>query len=102
MALPARWFLSQTCKKIVEVVDGKVKHYDGDFRFYMDSNADVRRKVEEHYTGIDGLIESVPASLEERRKKERKGLRKHRRARVVEERQQVLNSSFLSSREWRR
>jgi hypothetical protein len=23
-----------------------------------------------HYTGIDGLIESVPASLEERRKKE--------------------------------
>jgi len=97
-----RWFLSQTCKKIVEVVDGKVKHYDGDFRFYMDSNADVRRKVEEHYTGIDGLIESVPASLEERRKKERKGLRKHRRARVVEERQQVLNSSFLSSREWRR
>eukprot|EP00435_Cladocopium_sp_Y103_P010874 s2665_g2.t2 len=89
---------------------GKVKHYDGDFRFYMDSNADVRRKVEEHYTGIDGLIESVPASLEERRKKEtprapqreRKGLRKHRRARVAEERQQVLNSSFLSNREWRR
>ena len=84
-----------------------------------------------HYTGIDGLIESVPASLEERKKQERKGLRKNRQKKVAEagrcryneawlsearfpsikeetgrisgqERQQIMNSSFLSSREWRR
>jgi len=97
-----RWFLSQTCKQIVEVHDGQVKHYDGDYRFYMDSNNDVRRKVEAHYTGIDGLIESVPASLEERKKKERKGLRKNRGKKLQQERQAVIQSGFLQSREWRR
>eukprot|EP00434_Breviolum_minutum_P001069 symbB.v1.2.000937.t1/scaffold54.1/size375170/10 len=98
----AMWFLSQTCKQIVEVHDGQVKHYDGDYRFYMDSNNDVRRKVEAHYTGIDGLIESVPASLEERKKKERKGLRKNRGKKLQQERQAVIQSGFLQSREWRR
>jgi len=97
-----RWFLSQTCKQIVEVHDGQVKIYDGDYRFYMDSNNDVRRKVEAHYTGIDGLIESVPASLEERKKKERKGLRKNRGKKLQQERQAVIQSGFLQSREWRR
>lgn len=97
-----RWFLSQTCKKIVEIHDGKVTIYDGDFRFYMDSNNDIRRTIEAHYTGIDGLIESVPASLEERRKKERKGLRKNQLKKRQQERQELLNSGFLSNREWRR
>eukprot|EP00439_Symbiodinium_sp_Y106_P032018 s2478_g3.t2 len=64
------WFLSQTCKKIVEIKDGDVKTYDGDFRYYMDMNQDVRTKIESHYTGIDGLIDSVPATLAEKKKKD--------------------------------
>ncbi|CAJ1410394.1 unnamed protein product [Effrenium voratum] len=73
----------------------------GDFRFYMDSNAEMRKKIESHYTGIDGLIDSVPASRDERKKLERKGLRKNRGKRAAEERQQLISGNFLSSREWR-
>lgn len=39
-----------------------------------------------HYTGIDGLIESVPASLEERKKLERKGLKKNLKKKWAEAR----------------
>jgi len=93
-----RWFLSQTCKKIVEIKDGDVKTYDGDFRYYMDMNQDVRTKIESHYTGIDGLIDSVPATLAEKKKKERKGLRKNQSAKWKQERLQQMQASFLSRR----
>jgi len=93
-----RWFLSQTCKKIVEIKDGDVIAYDGDFRYYMDMNQDVRKKIESHYTGVDGLIESVPGTLAEKRKKERKGLRKNASVRWQQERREQLQSSFLSRR----
>ncbi|CAE7948155.1 ABCF5, partial [Symbiodinium sp. KB8] len=92
------WFLSQTCKKIVEIRDGDVIAYDGDFRYYMDMNQDVRKKIESHYTGVDGLIESVPGTLAEKRKKERKGLRKNASVRWQQERREQLQSSFLSRR----
>ncbi|CAE7431233.1 ABCF5 [Symbiodinium natans] len=85
----------------VEIENGDVKTYDGDFRFYMDSNQDLRQKIESHYTGIDGLIESVPGTLAERRKKERKGLRKNRYAKAKQERREQLQAQFLSSRSWR-
>ncbi|CAE7366627.1 ABCF5 [Symbiodinium sp. CCMP2456] len=51
-----------------------------------------------HYTGIDGLIESVPGTLAEKRKKERKGLRKNQTAKWQQERREQLQSSFLSRR----
>eukprot|EP00913_Durusdinium_trenchii_P027561 g25851.t1 len=98
------WFLSQTCKKIVEIHDGcLVTIYDGDFRFYMDSNNDIRRTIEAHYTGIDGLIESVPASLEERRKKERKGLRKNQlKKRQQENRRETNPTEMATQTRWGR
>jgi len=93
-----RWFLSQTCKTIVEIKDGDVVKYDGDFRFYMDSNQTERRRIESHYTGIDGLIESVPQTMAEMKKKERKGLRKNRGKKLNQERQEQLQSMFMSNR----
>jgi len=54
-----------------------VNKYDGDFRYYMDNNDDVRKKVEKHYVkGSDG-IGRVPDSLDNLKRKNRGRVRKN-------------------------
>mmetsp|Transcript_42221 Transcript_42221/g.99110 ORF Transcript_42221/g.99110 Transcript_42221/m.99110 type:complete len:971 (-) Transcript_42221:102-3014(-) len=76
-----RWFLSQTCTRIVEIKDGQVLKYEGDYRHYIDSNPEVRRKVEKHYVKGFGEIESLEDrwKSERRKAKQRSVVRKNRR-----------------------
>ena len=60
-----RWFLSQTCERIVAIEKGKVETYEGDFRYYMDSNEDYKKKIENHYQKDSTGIQSVPYSRKE-------------------------------------
>ncbi|CAE8626429.1 unnamed protein product [Polarella glacialis] len=90
-----RWFLSQTCTKIVAIENGKVEHYEGDFRHYMDTNLNLRSKIERHYVPGGGRIESVPLSNDERRKKERGGLKKNKHSRMIKDKQLELQNIFL-------
>jgi len=92
-----RWFLSQTCDKVLEIEDGKVQLYDGDYRFYMDSNLDVSLQAQRKYTGLDGEIQSI-SSAYGKDEKPKGGLKKHWRAREVEERTRQLKENFLSYR----
>merc|ERR1719401_1047192 len=79
-----RWFLSQTCTRTVAIQDGKVETYEGDFRYYMDNNPDIARKIEQHYLPGSGGIDNVPLARSERKKRERGGLRKNWRKRQAE------------------
>eukprot|EP00415_Alexandrium_ostenfeldii_P003452 UN3452 len=88
-----RWFLSQTCETIVEIKDGQVVRYDGDYRHCMDRNPELKRKVEKHYTRDSRGIGSVPYSKEERKKRERGGLRKNYRKRQAEEKKEMIAAS---------
>eukprot|EP00929_Paragymnodinium_shiwhaense_P123930 TRINITY_DN984_c0_g1_i2.p1 TRINITY_DN984_c0_g1~~TRINITY_DN984_c0_g1_i2.p1 ORF type:complete len:1125 (+),score=350.42 TRINITY_DN984_c0_g1_i2:73-3447(+) len=127
-----RWFLSQTCKRIVAIEkkpskmwvhvpeglergdemdvdtpDGQTLHitipkgfkkygrkfqidytsqpqvydYQGDFRYYMDTNSDARQKIEKHYLQGSMGIDSLPYTQEEEKAKARGGLKKYRRER---------------------
>jgi len=93
-----RWFLSQTCQQIVAIENGEVNTYDGDFRYYLDENTEVRKKVESHYTSDSLGIGSVPYSKKERKKKERGGLRKNWRKRKSEERKELIASMYGGGR----
>merc|ERR1711871_171396 len=56
-----RYFVSQTANTILALEDGKLVVYDGDYRSYMEQNADkVQEKVEARY--IPGLqtIQKAP------------------------------------------
>lgn len=89
-----RWFLSQTCETIVEIKDGEVVKYNGDFRHYMDRNPDVKQKIESHYARNSQAIGPVPVSKAERRKMERGGLKKNHMRRKRQERKDLINSVF--------
>merc|ERR1711920_24404 len=89
-----RWFLSQTCQTIVAIEDYDVRKYDGDFRYYMDQNVDVRRKIETHYTRDSRGIGAVPYSKAERKKRARGGLKKNWRKRKAEERKEIMASVY--------
>lgn len=93
-----RWFLSQTCRKIVAIQNRKVEHYEGDFRYYMDTNIELKKKIEKHYIKGAGVIQSVPLSLEERRAKERVGLRKNATKKLAEAKKESLQSMFVQKR----
>jgi ATPase subunit of ABC transporter with duplicated ATPase domains len=60
-----RFFLSQVCRKIYAVQDQTVDVYDGDFRYYMDSDHEMRKKVEARYSASVGGIGAVPMTEEE-------------------------------------
>ena len=55
-----RYFVSQTANTILALEDGKLVVYDGDYRSYMEQNANTQEKVEARY--IPGLtrIQSAP------------------------------------------
>jgi len=89
-----RWFLSQTCQQIYAIEEGQVKKYDGDFRYYMDQNTDVRRKIEQHYTRESRGISNVPYSRAERKVRERGGLKKNWKKRKDQERKELIASRF--------
>jgi ATP-binding cassette subfamily F protein 3 len=60
-----RWFLSQTCKKVVALEDGKLNAYKGDYKTYLDFNDDIRKRVEAHYMPGSEGIQQVPMSRTE-------------------------------------
>jgi len=92
-----RWFLSQTCDKVLEIKDSKVQLYDGDYRFYLDNNLDISLHAQKKYTGLDGQIKSISEAYGQD-KKPKGGLRKHQRVRNIEERSKELMANFLSHR----
>jgi len=67
-----RWFLSQTCKRIIAIEDKTLKDYQGDFKYYMDRNPKLRKKVEKHYLDHREAIDEVPLTLKEQQALERK------------------------------
>jgi len=85
-----RWFLSQTCKQIYAIEDGKVVKYDGDFRYYMDQNENLKKKIESHYSSNRAPIDSVPLSGNERRRNERGVMKKTKRASRSKEREKQI------------
>eukprot|EP00971_Amphidinium_carterae_P110385 2187080-Amphidinium_carterae.1 len=54
-----RWFLSRTCTRIIEIKDGSVVKYDGDYRKYMEQNPELRKSVEKKYVNDSVQIESL-------------------------------------------
>lgn len=72
-----RWFLSNTCRKMVAIEDGQVVTYNGDYRYYMDKNRRVRKAVEKHYMKGTNGIDSVPETEDELRAANRGGLKKN-------------------------
>merc|ERR1719424_2785671 len=90
-----RWFLSQVCNRIVEIKDGKVITYQGDYRYYMNSNDDVATKVQNHYIKGASAITTVPDTEAVRKVKERGGLKKYagvrRRAEKMKAKEQLYS-----------
>jgi len=73
-----RWFLSNTCQRMLAIEDQKVEAYNGDFRYYMESNLDLNKKIASRYLK-DGLeISSVPENETRMKEKTRGRLRKNR------------------------
>jgi len=72
-----RYFLSQTCKSILEVKDGQIRLHKGDFRSYMESDRELRKQIEGRYSGTSAGIMPLQMSQDELKDKERGGLRKY-------------------------
>jgi len=72
-----RYFLSQTCKSILEVKDGQIKLHKGDFRSYMESDRELRKQIEGRYSGVSAGIMPLQESQEELKKASRGNLRKN-------------------------
>jgi ATP-binding cassette subfamily F protein 3 len=87
-----RWFLSQTCTEIYAIEDKEVKHYEGDFRYYLDNNDAIRKKVEKHYMkGSDG-IGRVPDSLDDLKRKNRGRIKKN--TQFMEKRAEAISEAY--------
>jgi ATP-binding cassette subfamily F protein 3 len=78
-----RYFLSQTCRSILEVKDGQVRVHKGDFRSYMESDRELRKQIESRYSGSTAGILPLQVSQEELKKQERGGLQKYRKKRMI-------------------
>ena len=51
-----RYFISQVATKIVAVEDKKLVEYFGDYKYYMEKNAEIGKKVESRYVnGLEGI-----------------------------------------------
>jgi len=54
-----RYFISQVANVVMAFEEGKVERYDGDYRYYMERNEAIKRKVEARYVaGTGGIKES--------------------------------------------
>jgi len=93
-----RYFLSQTCRKILEVKNGKVRIHDGDFRSYMESDRELRKKIERRYSGASAGILPVPMSGEEAKAESRGGLKKYAYKRRIAAQIAARNQPVILSR----
>jgi len=51
--------VSQVATTIIELEDKELKMYEGDYRYYMTKNAEVRAKVEQRYLAGSGGVQKA-------------------------------------------
>jgi len=61
-----RYFVSQVAQQIVAVEDHQLELYDGDYKYYMERNADMRAKMESRFIkGVTDIKSAPTVDLEE-------------------------------------
>lgn len=73
-----RYFLRQIVNRVVEVKDGKLQNYAGDYNYYLEQNLEARRKELEREAALDAKAPIVKAKS--KMSKAEKELQKKQRA----------------------
>lgn len=72
-----RYFISRTATKIVEIRDGELRLYRGDFKYYLDKVAEEEEKVK---LAIIEAEKAAKAAAKRQKQKEKERSRKHKQA----------------------